>query len=80
MRTVRNAIADNWRLFVAVYAVTLLLELAFGWLGLGIAFGLAFVLGHCLNAHSRRNRAVLRRIEDWYFNDDVDAGDAGGAA
>ena len=87
MHVVRTAIAANWRVFTAIYVGTLLLELAFGWVGLGIAFGLMFVLRRRLNAYSRRSRAGLHSVQAWYFDDSVrdliepvDADDAGKGA
>ena len=83
MRTVRNAVAAGWRLFMAIYLLTLLLEWAFGWAGLGIA--LAFILGHHLRDFARPNWAILLRIENWHLSDDardqtVDADEAGRGA
>lgn len=71
MRAVRTAIAANWRVFTAIYVGTLLLELAFGWAGLGIAFGLMFVLRRRLSAYSRSKRIGLHSVEAWYFDDGV---------
>lgn len=71
MRAVRNAVAANWQLFTAIYAVTLLLELVFGWAGLGIAFGFMFVLRYRLSAYSRSKRIGLHSVQAWYFDDSV---------
>ena len=63
MRAVRKPVAINWRLFLAVYAGSLLLAWAFGWVGFCAAFIIAVLLLRHVPAF------FLRWIEDWYFDD-----------
>lgn len=81
MRALRKHIPINWKLFMAVYAGSLLLAWTFGWAGLCAAFAIAALLFRHVPTF------ILRWIEDWYFDDDVrdlvepvDTDDAGGAA
>ena len=65
MRAARKSITVNWRLFMAVYAGSLLLAWAFRWEGLCAAFEID-VLQLC-----HAPTLLLHRIERWYFDENV---------